>query len=191
MDGAQQEQLRKNYSEDLDIIILKVIRIMLETDCENPYVNTFKTASQIYKKNPEAELRISIVTDKNADKRTYNIPTATEIAILIPSMGEASEPTERNGFIFYKNGTLKNIIRDVIEFQKRGLPHAHILIIMEVDSKPRCSEDYDRIVSAEIPDKLKHPQAWKTVTTSMIHGPCGKYNPNSPCMVDGKSKKYK
>ena len=79
----------------------------------------------------------------------------------------------------------------VIEFQKRGLPHAHILIIMEDDSKPRCSEDYDLIVSAEIPDKLKYSQAWATVTTSMIHGPCGKLYPKSPCMVDGKcSKEY-
>ena len=75
----------------------------------------------------------------------------------------------------------------VLEFQKRGLPHAHILIIIEDDSKPRCSEDYDLIVSAEIPDKIKYPQAWETVTTSMIHGPCGKDYPKSPCMVDGKT----
>ena len=109
MDGAQQEELRQNYSEDLDIIILKKIRIMLESDCNNPYVNTFKTAAKIYKNNPESDIKTSTVTDKNEDKRRYNKPTATEIAILIPSMGESSEPTERKGFIFHKNGTLRNI----------------------------------------------------------------------------------
>ena len=41
----------------------------------------------------------------------------------------------------------------VIEFQKRGLPHAHTLIILSPDAKPRTVEDVDAIVSAEIPDE--------------------------------------
>jgi hypothetical protein len=32
----------------------------------------------------------------------------------------------------------------VIEFQKRGLPHAHILICLSPECKPRCADDYDR-----------------------------------------------
>ena len=35
-----------------------------------------------------------------------------------------------------------------IEFQKRGLPHAHILVIVDY-SKPRDHFDYDKIVCAE------------------------------------------
>jgi len=34
----------------------------------------------------------------------------------------------------------------VVEFQKRGLPHAHILLILDEQSKPRNTEDFDRIV---------------------------------------------
>ena len=56
----------------------------------------------------------------------------------------------------------------VIEFQKRGLPHAHILIILDDISKPRTTDDFDRIVSAEIPDRTLHPQAYETVTKSMV-----------------------
>ena len=79
----------------------------------------------------------------------------------------------------------------VIEFQKRGLPHAHILIILDDNSKPRNSDDYDNIVKAEIPDKTLYPQAFEKVTKSMIHGPCGILNPKSPCMEDGRcSKNY-
>jgi len=37
----------------------------------------------------------------------------------------------------------------VVEYQKRGLPHAHILLILKVDDKPRCADDYDAIVCAE------------------------------------------
>ena len=37
-----------------------------------------------------------------------------------------------------------------VEFQKRGLPHVHILRIIEHDVVARCMEDYDLAVSAEI-----------------------------------------
>ena len=43
----------------------------------------------------------------------------------------------------------------VIEFQKRGLPHAHMLLIFENDEKPRDASDYDALVCAEIPDAQK------------------------------------
>ena len=77
----------------------------------------------------------------------------------------------------------------VIEWQKRGPSHAHILSICDRDSKPRTPEDYDSIVCAEIPDKHKFPELYKNVTTLMMHGPCGLSNPKSPCMADGKCTK--
>ncbi|KAE9050433.1 hypothetical protein PR001_g2397 [Phytophthora rubi] len=77
----------------------------------------------------------------------------------------------------------------VIEFQKRGLPHAHILIILKGESKPRSSAEYDRFVCAEIPSRELHPELYETVTTCMIHGPCGK-GINSSCVgEDGKCSK--
>ena len=78
----------------------------------------------------------------------------------------------------------------VIEFQKRGLPHAHILLILHPDDKPRNADDYDRIVCAELPDKEKEPLLYNVVTDCLIHGPCGTDNPNSPCMVDGYCSKH-
>ena len=83
----------------------------------------------------------------------------------------------------------------VIEFQKRGLPHAHILIILDNDSKPREPEEYDLIVTAELPDPETQPLLYETVTKNMIHGPCGALNRESPCMkTDGNcgvcSKNY-
>jgi len=79
----------------------------------------------------------------------------------------------------------------VIEFQKRGLPHAHILIILQESDKPRNPSDYDRIVCAELPDETLYPELYKTVTSCILHGPCGAANANAPCMKDGKcSKQY-
>jgi hypothetical protein len=77
----------------------------------------------------------------------------------------------------------------VIQFQKRGLPHAHILIILNHQHKPRRSDDYDRFVSAEIPDPDEHPMLHETVTKCMMHGPCGYLKANAVCMKDNKCKK--
>lgn len=62
-----------------------------------------------------------------------------------------------------------------IEFQKRGFPHAHILIWFE-DKHHLTVENIDRIISAEIPDKyeagsLDIDPVYNMVTKSMIHGP--------------------
>ena len=78
----------------------------------------------------------------------------------------------------------------VIEWQKQGPPHAHILVICDEKSKPK-PDDYDSIVCAEIPDEQCFPELHKVVTTLMMHGPCGTSNPRSTCIVDGKcSKKF-
>lgn len=45
----------------------------------------------------------------------------------------------------------------VIEFQKRGLPHAHILISFAAEDKLRGPDDFDSVVSAQLPDKEMHP----------------------------------
>lgn len=74
----------------------------------------------------------------------------------------------------------------VIDFQKRGLPHCHILIILNNNSKPLSPDDYDKLVLDEIPDGSKLPIVHSLVTSHMIHGPCGKANKNSPCMQDNK-----
>ena len=73
---------------------------MLEIDCQNPNIFQFALAARKLKENPSLELSISIITDKNVDKRTYNKPTSKEIAILIPSLSENNEPTNREGIIF-------------------------------------------------------------------------------------------
>ncbi|KAG3045508.1 hypothetical protein PC122_g24593 [Phytophthora cactorum] len=77
----------------------------------------------------------------------------------------------------------------VVEFQKRGLPHAHILVILEEEDKPRTRQIIDKMVSAELPDKEQNPLLYETATTCMIHGPCGAAYPNAVCMKDGKCTK--
>ncbi|CAA0842482.1 Unknown protein, partial [Striga hermonthica] len=71
-----------------------------------------------------------------------------------------------------------------IEFQKRGLPHAHILLFLSRESKFPNPSDIDRVISAEIPDEESDPFYYEAVKEHMIHGPCGLAKKDSPCMVD-------
>ncbi|XP_028767101.1 uncharacterized protein LOC114724813 [Neltuma alba] len=77
-----------------------------------------------------------------------------------------------------------------IEFQKRGLPHAHILLFLDENDKIKDPKAIDRIISAEIPDKHSSSILYDLVQKYMIHGPCGIVNPKSPCMKDNKCSKY-
>ncbi|XP_037930893.1 uncharacterized protein LOC119665729 [Teleopsis dalmanni] len=54
-----------------------------------------------------------------------------------------------------------------IEWQKRDLPHAHILIWCVEKIRP---EEIDKIVFAEIPDPNVDKELFEIVTKNMIHG---------------------
>ncbi|UYV74337.1 hypothetical protein LAZ67_11003112 [Cordylochernes scorpioides] len=74
------------------------------------------------------------------------------------------------------------------EWQKRGLPHAHLLLWLTNMIRPN---QIDEVIQAEIPDINLDPELHAIVIKQMVHGPCGVLNTNSPCMKDGKcSKKY-
>jgi len=76
----------------------------------------------------------------------------------------------------------------VIEFQKRGLPHIHLLIILAPEDRINADE-IDCVVSAEVPPESE-PERRQKVVSTMVHGPCGAHFPDAPCMVDGKCSKH-
>ncbi|GAA0158038.1 hypothetical protein LIER_38576 [Lithospermum erythrorhizon] len=78
----------------------------------------------------------------------------------------------------------------VIEFQKRGLPHAHFLIILKPHSKLLTPEAYDRVVCAELMDQTIDPYFYSLVVRHMMHGPCGNLNQSNVCMKDGRCKNH-
>ena len=87
----------------------------------------------------------------------------------------------------------------VIEFQKRGLPHAHILIILANEDRTMTPEGVDQAVCAELPPDPKEAEnpeeaeqrrrLQDIVVTNMVHGPCGAENPSCPCMENGRCTK--
>ena len=90
-----------------------------------------------------------------------------------------------------KRNVLGRIIAHVytIEFQKRGLLHAHMLLFFKNEDKPRTPQDINALVSAQIPDPQAQPVLYEKVKRHMIHGPCGQLNPACPCMKNGHCSK--
>ncbi|XP_068342953.1 uncharacterized protein [Pyrus communis] len=87
-------------------------------------------------------------------------------------------------------GDVESVIYTV-EFQKRGLPHCHILLWVNQHYKCHSPYDVDSIISAELPDEERDKAGYDAVSQYMIHGPCGVANQFSPCMKENKcSKKF-
>ncbi|KAG5535834.1 hypothetical protein RHGRI_023563 [Rhododendron griersonianum] len=76
----------------------------------------------------------------------------------------------------------------VVEFQKRGLPHVHMLMILKKPFKLDTIQKIDAAISAEIPDKKKYPHLYAMVLKHMMHGPCGELDLTRACMENGKCK---
>ena len=90
--------------------------------------------------------------------------------------------------LLHKEGVLGEVIGHchTYEWQKRSLPHVHILEILSNNWRVKTSEDVDAIISAEIPDPSTHPKLYKLVTSFMMHGPCGVDNPDAACCQNPK-----
>ncbi|XP_012850822.1 PREDICTED: uncharacterized protein LOC105970533 [Erythranthe guttata] len=72
----------------------------------------------------------------------------------------------------------------LLNFRKRDLPHAHILLWLHNDDNAKTPEKIDRIICAEIPEEEIDRNMYQLVEKYMIHGPYGQENLKSLCMKD-------
>ncbi|XP_045823935.1 uncharacterized protein LOC123916509 [Trifolium pratense] len=77
-----------------------------------------------------------------------------------------------------------------IEFQKRGLPHAHILLWLDKRDRLDSPASIDSVICAEIRDENLFPKLYYVVSRFMIHGPCGKDIEYSPYMKNYRCSKF-
>ncbi|KAK4566259.1 hypothetical protein RGQ29_002484 [Quercus rubra] len=83
---------------------------------------------------------------------------------------------------------LKHVVYTV-EYQKRGLPHAHILLFLHHDDKHPTAAEINRIISAEISDLNEEPLVYEAVKQYMVHGPRSSINSRAGCMIENKCTK--
>jgi len=59
---------------------------------------------------------------------------------------------------------------------------------MEEESKVWSPNDYDKYISAELPDQKKYPKLHRLVCKHMMHGTCGVLNHKCACMIDSSCR---
>ena len=69
----------------------------------------------------------------------------------------------------------------LIEWQKHGLPHCHLLLWLSAEHRV-IPDKIDDVICAEIPDPSVDPELHQIIMSNMVYGPCGCINPNCPCM---------
>ncbi|XP_065679039.1 uncharacterized protein LOC136093741 [Hydra vulgaris] len=154
----------------------------------------FEDAMAIIKKYGKPDLFITFTCNPKWREITENLypgQTAIDRPDLVTRVFKLKLKNLLNDMI--KHAVLGKVVThvQVIEFQKRGLPHAHILLHLANDDKLETSQDINNLICAEIPDPIVNRELYDIIKTCMIHGPCGILNPNSPCMKDGVcSKNY-
>jgi hypothetical protein len=68
-----------------------------------------------------------------------------------------------------------------VEYQKRGLPHIHLVVFLHPNARLSTPERVDRFISTEFPDENVQPDLHDIIKTHMVHGPCGVAH-YSPCL---------
>lgn len=108
-ESIEKTAFRNKYSTALDPTIIKILNWTLTFECSNIFIAKFKIANQMLKSNPIADLHIRIETNRDIDKRIYNRPTCSEIAVLIPNANDEDNMKSREAITFKKNGNLESI----------------------------------------------------------------------------------
>ncbi len=72
-----------------------------------------------------------------------------------------------------------------LEYQKRGLPHVHLLLFLHENHSYLDSTTINKIILAEFPDIYVEPELYEVISGTMVHGPCGEENPKCACMTQG------
>ncbi|KAH9402766.1 hypothetical protein TYRP_015520 [Tyrophagus putrescentiae] len=95
-----------------------------------------------------------------------------------------------------KNGIFGRCVAytSVVEFQKRGLPHLHLLVMLHESSKIRDFNHLDSIVTCEIPPETSVDQQdvlfRQALSDFMLHRKCGPENPRAVCMRSRRAPRY-
>ncbi|KAF7145290.1 hypothetical protein RHSIM_Rhsim04G0168000 [Rhododendron simsii] len=178
---------RNNRNPHFRRDVLKTIQDCLLTF--NPFPKKFLRAFEILNQSESVgqNLPAYLHYSSSTDRRSYNLPTADEIAIILP--GDGTKKSGMRDIVLHlreNNGLMR-----VNECHPAYLPLHYVLLFPRGPDKIHTCAQVDKLVCAEFPDPIEDPSLFDTVKGCMVHGPCGARNPQAACMENGKcTKKY-
>ncbi|XP_025607776.1 uncharacterized protein [Arachis hypogaea] len=233
--------------------IVAILRNML--DKYNSLAKNFCYARDRYQQENCTNIKLKLISKRTTHGRTYNLPSASEVAALIVGdveqlskdrdiiiesqsrklqridkrMGESllilsskrlfqqflvdaykmGESERYAGYLSYFITMTCNLEWDEIkrEVTSIGLKAEDRLDILCQVFKIKLDcliddlkegkifgkilrYDIDKHITAKIPYENERPNLHGAVQNYMVHGPCGPYNKNSPCMKNGSCSKF-
>ncbi|CAH1412619.1 unnamed protein product [Lactuca virosa] len=96
----------KHQSTSIDNDIIEDLKLMLGLN--NVLVSSYRMVRDTFKKYPQVDMKLKIIGIRDRDGRTYNLPTASEVAALI--IGDISDSVENRDIVVEtKSGFLQRI----------------------------------------------------------------------------------
>uniref|UniRef100_A0A0K0F564 ATP-dependent DNA helicase n=1 Tax=Strongyloides venezuelensis TaxID=75913 RepID=A0A0K0F564_STRVS len=85
-----------------------------------------------------------------------------------------------------ENKIMGNVVylQSTIKFQKKSLSHIHILVKVSKNDFRLTSDQVDKCVKVEFPDKEKNPRLFEIVTKTMVHSRCDISKTKVPYVVE-------
>ena len=109
-DPAAAIEARFRRNTDLDPnILLDIQTMMLDV---NPYAALYKQAYQVIQEKPAEEqlnVQVCLAERPDTDNRVFNLPTANEIAAIVPHRGEGQASEHRDIIMQLRGGQLRRI----------------------------------------------------------------------------------
>ncbi|KAJ9541777.1 hypothetical protein OSB04_028283 [Centaurea solstitialis] len=104
--SSEQSEGSTSIFESLDVEIIQFFKNML--DSQNVLVKSYRMARDCFQSNPNVELKLRLIGKRQKDGKTYNLPSASEVAALI--VGDIGNTTEKRDIIVeHQTGRLQQI----------------------------------------------------------------------------------
>jgi len=110
LDTAVQLNVRRANNNNLDPIVMDNLQTMLLDS--HPYIGQYRHAYKLIKEKPadeQQEVTIRLHVNLQQDQRTYNLPTAEEIAVIIPEEDVHHALDNRDVVLWARGGQLERI----------------------------------------------------------------------------------
>ncbi|KAJ4902350.1 Helitron_like_N domain-containing protein [Raphanus sativus] len=123
--GKYKKSTEKARKDELRKKVIQALMEMLD-EC-NPYVHQFRSARDRFDTNPDQTFHMRIISSREKDGRTYDTPTASEVAALIP--GDFNLDMDKRDIVWVQTWYSKEGNRRNSKAKEEGTQHETMVCV--------------------------------------------------------------